>query len=251
MKYKSQYDDQLNNIDIYKLHPTFMPHIGTEYDEYRVLHIGESHYINQTPDTEKYDIKYFEKWWSESCDEVAEDSPEWFDTRCVVAEKYMRDVHSAAYTIFTNFVKSFSKVVLHEEINKITSEDKKLYRYIAFMNFFQMPSLYSKEKFWKSLEVSAKKSGDKTLASKMWDDAVENAVTTVDTVVEIINPKAIVFTSISAGKAYREYGGRYAKDSRTIFTSHPATSYWYRGLSSLGGKTGKEVLENELERIYS
>ena len=60
MKYKSKYDDQLNHIDIYKLHPMLMPHIGTEYDKYRILHIGESHYINQTPDTEKYNIKYFE-----------------------------------------------------------------------------------------------------------------------------------------------------------------------------------------------
>lgn len=57
----------------------------------------------------------------------------------------------------------------------------------------------------------------------MWDCAVKNAVATVDAVVEIINPKAIVFTSISAGKAYREYDGIYAKDSRMIFTSHPAS----------------------------
>ena len=245
-----KYDAQLKNIDIYKLHPTFMPHIGEEYDKYKILHIGESHYINQTPNTEKYDIKYFEKWWSEPCEEVAADSPKWFDTRHVVAENYMKDVNGA-YTIFTNFVKSFSKVVLHEEISKITSEDKKLYRYIAFMNFFQMPSLYYGEKFWNSLRISAKKLGDKGLASKMWDCAVENAVSTVDSVVDIISPKAVVFTSISVGNAYKEYGGKYAKDSRTIFTSHPAYPFtWNKRLSSLDGKTGKEVLENELERLY-
>lgn len=69
--------------------------------------------------------------------------------------------------------------------------------------------------------------------------------------IEIINPRAIVFTSISAGKAYKKHSGKYVEDSRVIFIAHSASHYWCRGISSLDGKTGKEVLENDLKRIYS
>lgn len=246
----TSYDLQLNELDIYKLHPTLLPFVGEHYETYRVLQIGESHYINQLPDTEKYNIEYFDKWWNESCQEVLDDSPGWADTRAVVTN-YINEPRSGnSYTIFTNFIKSFSKVVLEKEISSISMEDKSLYNYISFMNFFQMPSLYEGTKFWDSLEISAKKISKPELAGAMWDKAARVSVETIDKVIDILNPRAIIFTSISAGNAYKDNGGK-CQAEKIIFTSHPGYPFtWWKELKSLNGKTGKEVLEQELSRIY-
>ncbi len=244
-----EYDEKLREIEMFRLHPTLIPFVGNEYEKYRVLHIGESHYIDQTPDNTKYDIEYFKRWWTDPCNEVLEDSFGWADTRQVMSN-YMEGRHGA-YTIFTNFIKSFSKVVLDREIPSISDEDKKLYRYIAFMNFFQMPSIYEGTKFWDSLEISANMIGKPELANEMWNTAVKNSVKAVDQVIEIINPTAIVFTSISAGNAYKDYDGKYSKDQRIIYTSHPAYPFtWWKTLKSLDGKRGIDVFEEGLKKIY-
>ena len=69
-----KYDDKLSGIEQFKLHPTFLPFVGDCYEEYRVLQIGESHYLNQDPDNEKYNLEYFlDRWWSSPCCEVLDD----------------------------------------------------------------------------------------------------------------------------------------------------------------------------------
>jgi hypothetical protein len=248
---ESKYDDKLKEIEMIRLHPTFLPYVGSLYEEYKILQIGESHYIGQTPKNEKYGIEYFEKWWSESCEELAKEYGGWFDTRHVVVDNFL-DKQNVSYRIFTNFIKSFSKIVLEDELDYMTKEKTPLYRYAAFMNFFQMPSLYDATSFYESLDKSAKLAGDKSLAGNMWDEAVKHSVATVDAVIEIIKPRAIVFTSISAGNAYKENNGKYREDERVIFTSHPAYPFtWNKKLKSLGRQTGKEVFEQGLKRIYS
>ena len=246
------YEDELMKIDFYSLHPTLVPFIGNNYSKYRILQIGESHYISQTPENEKYNIVYFQKWWSDPCNEILVDSPEWVDTRKVL-HNYMNEYRSGnSYTIFTNLLKSFSRVVLKKEISNITMEDKSLYNYIAFMNFFQMPSIYDGAKYWNALYASAKKCGNKKLASEQWNKAVQISTMVLDQVIDIIEPKAIVFTSISAGDAYKDINGKYSKDERTIYTSHPGYPYtWWKKLKSLDYQRGIDVFEEGLERIYN
>ena len=244
------YDEKLKAIDLFKVHPTLLPFVGDEYDKYRILHIGESHYINQKYDSEKYGIEYFVKWWKNPCNEILDDSPGYVDTRYVLSN-YMNGINGS-YSIFINFTKSFSRVVLNKEISKIFHEDKALYKYVAFMNYFQMPSLYKGENFWNSLKKSAQKCGKKELASKTWYTAVEHSTAVVDSVIEILNPKAIVFASISAGEAYKDSNGKFASDSRLIITSHPGSPYsWNKPISSLGYQKGVDFFEKELKRIYN
>ena len=243
------YDKDFCENEMFKLHPTFLPYVGDCYEEYKIIHIGESHYINQTPENEKYDISYFKKWWSESCEEVILDNHGWADTRLVL-DRYMNE-ENGKYPIFTNFIKSFSKIVLGKTIENVSIEDKKLYKYIAFMNFFQMPSIYEGMKFWDALAISAKKLGDKDIAYDMWDEAVKHSVNTVDRVIEILKPRAIVFTSISAGEAYKMNGGKYKNENRIIYTSHPGYPFtWWKKLKSLNGKKGIEIFEEGLINIY-
>ena len=247
----NKYEKELNDIEVYRLHPYLKPFVGEKYDEYKVLHIGESHYINQTYDKEVYGIDSFKQWWEKPCDYIIKnlDCEGWINTRHVMSN-YMSD-KKGAYTIFNNFIKSFSKVALMRPISNISPEDKKLYDYVAFMNFFQIPSLYEGKKLWDSFYESAKKMGNRKIAYEQWDAAVAHSVEVIDKVIDILSPHAVVFTSISAGKAYCEANGKYSKDIRIIYTSHPAYPFtWNKPLKSLDGKSGKEVMEAGLESFF-
>ncbi len=248
MDYK--YDEQLNKIEQLSLHPTLLPFVGDKYDECRILQIGESHYIHQSYEEEKYNIQYFyEKWWVSSCKEMINDNDGWADTRGVLSE-YIKG-NNGRDTIFTNFIKSFSKIVLDRPIDHISLEDKGLYQYVAFMNFFQMPSIYEGYKYWDSLWASAKKIGNKQLAYDMWNISVEKSIETLDIIIDVLKPKAIVFTSVSAGDAYKNHDGKYKSDSRIIYTSHPGYPYtWCKKLNRFDGKRGIDVLEDGLTQIY-
>lgn len=235
------YDEALKEIKTFQIHPGFLPFVGEKYETYRVLHVGESHYI----DNENYDIVYFEKWWDSSCNEVEQEFSGWF-TRPVI-NNYMNNA-PGSYTIFNNFLKSFCKTVMNEEIT-ISPDTKKRYDYLAFMNFFQMPSLFYGVKYWDALWASAKKNNNKQLAYDMWEKACNNAVETLDSVIEIIQPKAVVITSLSAGDAYKKHNGKY-KDF-IIFTSHPAYPFtWNKRLKGLDGRKGIDVCEEGLKAIF-
>jgi len=259
----TKYDDKLMQIDWFKLHKELLPFIGDNYDEYKVLQIGESHFIDRRNDDE-FNICYFrDNWWNSSCNDLVKmfnDKTKynccWFDTRRVL-QNYL-DNKNGSYRIFMNIVKSFSKIMLNKEISSITPQDKQLYHHFAFMNFYQMPSLYNGSKYWNSLIKSAnhiykddkKLSGQ--LAREIFRKCVETSIKTIDDVINTIKPNIIIFTSISASNAYRgkEYEdcvGKYKDSPNIIYTSHPSAPFsWNKKLKALDNKTGEQVLEDGL-----
>ena len=66
--------------------------------------------------------------------------------------------------------------------------DKQAYHYFAFMNFFQMPSLYHGEGFRKSLEISAKKLDNEQLANKVYELAAQESARVLDHVIKTLKP---------------------------------------------------------------
>jgi len=250
-KMSCKYDDKLSELEIFRVHPTLKPFIGENYEKYKILHIGESHYLSQTVANEEFDIRYFvQHWWKEPCDEVLEKSPGYVDTRNVVGN-YLNN-RNGAYGIFTNVVKEFSKIILNSEITQIDAQQKQLYRHFAFMNFFLMPSLFCGRKYWDSLCESAKKLNDKNLAFEMWHKCAKISARTVDDVIDIISPNLVIFTSVSAKNAYFDGSGKHRDSDKVIFTSHPAAPFsWNKRLKSLGHKTGKEALDEGLLRFKS
>ena len=53
-----------NNLEypFYQVHPEYKPFVGSEYEKYKILIVGESHYIGQAYNEEikdTYDVKYF------------------------------------------------------------------------------------------------------------------------------------------------------------------------------------------------
>ena len=107
------------------------------------------------------------------------------------------------------------------------------------------------EKNLNDIEVFSKKTGNIELAYDQWNIAVDHSAKTVDNVIDTLDPRAVVFTSISAGNTFFEANGKYSRDKRVIYTFHSAYPFmWHKALKSLDGKTGKEVMEEGLGRIF-
>lgn len=254
----NSYDEKLKEIDFYENHPEYRPFVGDNYSKYKILQVGESHYLPQSK--KKADVVFIDyfvnNWWENPCNELKKMTDEnsgnaewvkWLNTRGVV-KSYMEGYRTKGRSIFTNFLKACWEAYTGEKINKITTEHSKKYDHFAFINFFQMPSLYSGESFWKSLYFSAKRQKEKKkdakqLANDTWDNVVKKSSDIFDKVVEILEPNVIVFTTLSAWNAY---DGKYKNDDRIIGTVHPCCPYWHKPKN---GQIGKEELIDKLKKL--
>lgn len=70
----------------------------------------------------------------------------------------------------------------------------------------------------------------------------------IDEVIDILNPRAVVFTSIDAWESYDNNNGKYKNDNRIIRSAHPNWP-WNKFQRKLD-KTGKQAFEDGLKRIY-
>lgn len=246
----------LDSIGFYQFHPEYKPFVGEKYDQYRILQVGESHYIGQKAgsETDEFPITYFEKWWEDHCDRLYEwpdpDPKEgnwggWYNTRGVV-ENFIANRSTGGYNIFANMLRVFDSVYGSGQVY-MDAEARQRYHYFAFMNFFQMPSLYRGKKYWTALLQSAQKQGNERLAYEMWEKAVEVSADTLDKVIDILKPEIIIFTSVSAYDAYRS---KHADDPRIIKATHPCSPWWNRKHGN-DGLSGRERLEQRLIAFQS
>lgn len=252
------YCDELKNIEFYKSHPTYMPFIGDKYDQFKILHIGESHYLPQDQQ-EYFGIDQMaEHWWDgyRDLDEAQTESSGskkwigWYHTSNVVRD-YMSDSRTRSHGIFTEMVKVFSEACLQEPISSISEAQSKKYNYFAFMNFFQMPALCRGMSYWPALVRSARNSGlsrkeARQLAGKVWDDTVARSAELVNQVIDVLKPEIVIFTSRSAAKAYIKYGKIHP--GKIIYTVHPGCKYWHKPVSS---QIGKAALLEKLQAHYT
>lgn len=248
---KLTYDETLKKIDFYQIHPEYLPFVGNNFDEFRILQVGESHYIGQSDTYAPFGLEAFDKWWVEHCDKVYNEpdgDPEtkcwgsWYNTRDVMGRFLNRN--QSNYSIFMNMIRAFDKAVGGLPA---CDDEKQKYHYFAFMNFFQMPSLYQGMSFEASLYTAAKETDDPAAVYKR---TVEESSTVLDKVIEILQPNAVVFTSKAAYKAYCNHKGEMAKqDKRIINTVHPCCSWWNRPIKRFGGRTGRQELERALSDL--
>ena len=249
------YEKALSTIEFYQFHPEYKPFIGNQYDEFKILQVGESHYIGQCVKDHEDDfpIQYFDKWWTDPCNELRQHRDcrpsegvwgSWYDTRAVI-ERFLNTRSNRGYSIFANMLRSFDRVYLNKETVHMDKETKKHFQYFSFMNFFQMPSLYEGKKYWDSLLKSAQKQGNEQLAYELWDKAVKISVNMLDAVINILKPNVVVITSVSA---YDTYHTVHGNDPKIIKATHPCCSWWNRkhGEDNL---TGRERLEKSLMEL--
>ena len=242
------YQEQFENIAFYKLHPSYIPFIGENYEKYKILQISESHYCDQIADRKKYGIKYFEDWFSSEKSEIENGYLKNNITRRVCNGV----MNNCSFPNFDNPLRSFCRVVLGIEKIRLSkyNQNRKLYSYFSFMNFYQIPAFENAGCFKNSFYSEAKKENiNEDVQSQIINQWRTQSTQLIDQVIEILNPKAIVFTSVDAWKSYDINNGKYKSDYRIIRSAHPNRP-WNNHQVSLNGKTGKQAFEDGLKRIY-
>ncbi len=236
------YDLELSKIPFYQIHPEYMPYIGERYDAYRILFVGESHYIGQDKNEPPvFTTAYFmAHWWNGTCSELHEKYRGWYNTRDVI-NYYLEGNRRKGHIIFTNIAKSFSAVVLNQPIDSINDEESQKFNYFAFMNFFQMPSLFDGAGFWKSIENAENR-------DEVWNTAVEKSKEVLDAVIDIMEPQIVIFVSQQAYNAYQESDAKHKNDDNVKGdVAHPGSPWWNRRKKD--GSCGKDLLETYLKQL--
>lgn len=249
----SEIENALDAIPFYRLHPEYKPFIGDHFPEYRVLQVGESHYIGQSDAFAPFCLEYFDKWWRDECADLyrhPDGDPEtrcwgsWYNTRDVIGRFLNKNQRN--YSIFLNMIRAFDEAVggLPE-----CDDEKQKFHYFAFINFFQMPSLYQGMSFRDSLYKAAKETDD---PAAVYQYAVEKSCSVLDDVIKILQPNAIIFTSKAAYRAYYNQKEKMEeKDKRVINTVHPCCSWWNRPIKRYDGRSGKQELVSALHNLLN
>lgn len=186
------YDNKLLEMDFYKnseTHRLMLPYIGSEYGKYKVLIVGESHYLGEDNDREK--VKDFKKWLTDK-NEIKLIKPEYINTRCVVKEHCNN-----------NNKQPFFSMIKKEIINVENFWNK-----VSFMNFFIVPSING------SREIEALK------------DMKEKSLENFENVLDIIKPNYILFLSKKSYCIFEKSNSKYLKN--TFGFGHPSSPWWSR-----------------------
>mgnify|MGYP000888109008 FL=1 len=186
------YDNKLLEINFYKnskTHRLMLPYIGSEYEKYKVLIVGESHYLGEDNDREK--VKDFKKWFTDK-NEIKLIKPEYINTRWVVKEH-----------CDNNNKQPFFSMIKKEIINVEKFWDK-----VSFMNFFIVPSING------SREIEVLK------------DMKEKSLENFENVLDVIKPNYILFLSKKSYCIFEKSNSKYLKN--TFGFGHPSSPWWSR-----------------------
>ena len=194
----TDYDVELNQISVYKKHPTLLPFIGRHYGNTRILLLGESHYLDSSESKESKEMK---DWYNRTTEEYGFMYPENLNTRLVV-NNYLNGRRSKAHSMFRNPAKALIKAWDLNDVN-----DSEVFTAFAFMNYFQRPEADSGKSICLTKE-------DKT-----------EAYETLNKVINTIKPRLVLFLSQKAYWCYEELT-KNKIDERIQYVYHPTSKYW-------------------------
>lgn len=285
---RKDYIAKLKKIPFFKegMHPEYLPFVGDNYPEYKILQVAESHYIPNFKKKTVYDGKVFSSneikiddfdgWWDGNVPDGISQYKGWYTTDMVVRD-YIDGYRTKAHGVLTNVLKSFCDVVLPEQsFDSISDDDGKKYNYFAYMNFWQMPSLYKGENFSKasfeSMQLCNNGLCEKELLKKyddFWYKCFQNSVEVFEAVVDALEPNLILITSSEISTSYKTYGirveneadakykdrngylfmpGKLDGDPRIIYLDHPGCSWWNKKKKD-EEETSRERLEDKLKAV--
>ena len=212
-KTQQYYYEELGKIDFFKVRPEMIPFVGEEYDTDKVLQLGESHYFHHTSkEPEEFGIKYFVDKWLEldPCEDFMMKYGESVNTREDI-EEYMKG-ETKNYPAYYNFLKAMSEGVLGNPIESISrgSDEQKLFKYIAYTDYFMMPALYFDKKHLPdsvafSINRLQKDEQELYQYKETMDRIADFSNRIIEQVIDILNPRAIVFTSKNGGDFFKEH----------------------------------------------
>lgn len=212
-----------------ELHTELLPYIGQEYEETKILLIAESHYVEKATQDQFENTNWYHSPLPQAPMSDDKNNPfhiqgndgaeGWFDTRQVLV-RYMNNDRGKGHTVFSNPTK-----VLNELGIGIEDGDKAFDRF-AFMNFFQRPAL---EKGKSINDSPIDRKAAKEILSK---------------VIDILQPKAVIFLS---KKAYNAFGEKVYNGIPIYKVCHPTCPWWNRKCKD--GKCAKEHFKDILKDI--
>ena len=206
------YDKQLNELCLSTeprpffgvLHPELLPYVGQNYKKTGILLVGESHYVEKATDEQLRQTDWYHSVLPPDGPypfNSGEGAQGWFDTREVIV-RYMTGCRGRGHTIFSR------PVEVLEELGLGTGDKEKDFDHFAFMNFFQRPALSKGESFRPILE------GEVLAANEV-----------LEQVVATLNPRAVIFLS---KKAYRAFEKTRCPQTPVHAVSHPTCAWWDR-----------------------
>jgi hypothetical protein len=181
-------NNKLQKISFYEQYPEYIPFIGNDFEKYRILLLGESHFFNNESETNKNP----EDWYKNDNSKLNNKEKLRINTQFVV----------------NNFTKTKSRRAVFGKIDSTLKECdyQNGIQSVAFMNAFQRPAIGN----GKSI--------------KTYDIDIEKSTEVINQVIEIIKPKYICFVS---KKSYKKLSKKINFSNIDVVV-HPASSWWHR-----------------------
>jgi hypothetical protein len=234
-KFKHAYDIQFKEIEHFKNYPEMMPFVGRNYEDTKVLFIGESHFLNGAILFEKTP-KFENQWYNQESSQLPlkqnDSDPNFLGaiyTREVL-DDFMYGSSSKSYRIFSNLAAEMQDCIAQKSDNA-----RSVFENVAFYNYYQRPAFSSGD----SIEDN--------------EEDNEKAYSVYKEVVQILQPKKVIFVSSKAASIYKYYKSRKYRDTDGKMNhpeydsvSHPGSSWWNRRSKNYGenvdgtNRTGRE-----------
>lgn len=246
----TKYDAELKQIRHFIYHPELLPYIGENYDKYKVLLIGESHYLE-----EKFEAvaEYFLDWYDKptSCfsilDNIINNDVKhnwedfykfWFDTRCQMGKNGFEN-HKMGKTIGKAIFEAVS-----QNSNFFVKDEADALSYIAYFNYFQRPELGGVKTFSSIfIEGNHGYHGYNTF----WEFERAKAYEIATKIFKILEPNKIIFLSRKALNFYNEQAD---KNSKIELVYHPSSRWWHRKMPNSNEKS-KEKFSRLINEYFS
>ena len=239
-----KYDDKLGKIQHFVYHPELLPYVGDNYDKYKVLLIGESHYlVEPLEDTKGEFLAWYENPTSDFTMLEADDLA-CFKTIDTVKAGLNPDYNGK---IFKNVSKELFRILTEKNVlnrsnfSDIRSGYTETMSYVAYFNYFQRPELSGSGRGFQPL----KKDGTviykgQTLNYKNFEQAF--AFDTADEIIKILRPSHILFLSKRAYDSFKDYDCEYTDNVDLVY--HPSSCWWYRNIPGT-----KETSKDKFARL--
>jgi hypothetical protein len=219
MTSSKMYDEQFSGIGHYQIYPELYPWVGQDFHSHcpRILVLGESHYLK--PDS---DYHHDATAWYAGISIQDKSDRAWTITRGIVANGLASQWKGKSKTIYRNIEAAAvdAGVGVPTHVSPFHS--------MAFMNYFQRP---------------AQDSGKSIVVSEL--DRRHSAAV-LNSVLEILTPRIVVFCSVLAWRAARE-SVREIQHVHFAFAPHPATRWWHTPMRKYKGKSGRQLFIEALQ----
>ena len=232
------FDIKLKELEVPKkhftLHPELLPFVGAHYKDYRVVLIGESHYVNFRDVFKNwYDESAYEMWTNASGRLSPEDFVSWFNTREIV-NNFLCGKRTRAHHIF-----QYPADIIQKQFPNCCPADSSAFCLVAFFNYFQRPSTIP--------------GGTFNVMDTKDVNEYDYAMKIADGIFKVLEPRKIIFLSKKAFEAYCSAHGKdetWMADKHIYYVNHPDSAAW----NNENGKTRfisliKETEPPECEKV--